>query len=337
VKELRRYLAFNESYLELWWRQLDSISVSELERFQVEAFGKLDTESRGLIQTHLKLVAATKPSPLDPYLFVQSSAQEEIFHESLRKRWAAMGYSDDFVRNLDVAQAKLGLDQPPGSEFLLDYGLAPIRRVTAEYLAAGNALDVGAGDGVATWVFVTKYGVRKSFCFEPQQTARVNILDNIRRWQLEDRVIVSAKAAGSTEERAILHGSGAGATLIGPKRGSDQTQQVVDVVTLDNWKKKTTPGQISLLKVDCEGNENSVMAGAFELVATDQPVLLIALYHTPDALFEMLPRLLSEHPRYKWQVRKTGPELVKELTLVGIPPELNKLATVESRLRMASR
>ncbi len=324
MKLLRQYLAFNQSYLELWWRYLDSSSAAELDTLLGRAFGKLDKESQFLIQAHLQLLRVVKPSPLDPYLFVKTSAQHEIFQEQVLDRWASRGYSSVLDNHLDEAQLNLGLDEPPGSELLLDYGLAPIRRLAAEYLAEGSVIDVGAGDGVATWVFLSRYGIRKSFCFEPQDDARARLNTNIRRWQLESRVVIEPSAVGDANGKATLYGTGPGATLIGPKHGSDKSEQSVQVIKLDDWRESKSLNPICLLKVDCEGNEDKVMAGARALVTENSPILLIALYHTPDALFEMTPRLMSENPGYTWQIRKTGPELVKELTLVGLPPALSK-------------
>lgn len=134
-----------------------------------------------LILTNFQLVAAVKPSPLDQNLFVKGAAQEEIFRSQVADRWASRGYSVNYEQLLDEAQVNLGLDEPVGSEFLLNYGLAPIRRLASKYIAAGNAIDIDAGDGVSTWVFVNKHGVQKSFCFEPQDLSRTKLLRNVRR------------------------------------------------------------------------------------------------------------------------------------------------------------
>lgn len=90
---------------------------------------------------------------------------------------------------------------------------------------------------------------------------------------------MNPSALGGTSGHVVLHGQGPGATLLGPKHGTDKQEAQVQVVRLDDQKESTSPGPISLLKVDCEGSENGVMSGARKLLATDEPVLLIALHH----------------------------------------------------------
>jgi hypothetical protein len=60
---------------------------------------------------------------------------------------------------------------------------------------------------------------------------------------------------------------------------------------------------VSLMKVDVEGGELSVIKGAARLIAEVRPALAICAYHRADDYWKLMDGVLSINPHYKVGMR----------------------------------
>ena len=118
----------------------------------------------------------------------------------------------------------------------------------------------------------------------------------------------------------------------GSKISSKKTKQTVQVSTIKLDNKKLDPAP-TILKMDIEGAEAGALLGARDLIKSNEPTLIVCMYHKKDDVF-VLPNLMAElmpcaklyirHYGYPEQISK-GPDFLKNLdilTFLSIPFDL---------------
>lgn len=158
-------------------------------------------------------------------------------------------------------------------------------------LAAGDyVVDVGANVGVFSVLSAKKVGEHggvTAFEPEPQNVDRLrgnivaNSLENVRVQPVcvgdEDGSIILYVQHNQSGTHSVVHSAGA-------------TSISVDVVTLD---RAITRRPVAASKIDVEGFEAAVLAGAAQTIARDRPTILLE-YNGGEALEAILQRLMSE-------------------------------------------
>ena len=75
-----------------------------------------------------------------------------------------------------------------------------------------------------------------------------------------------------------------------------------------------------MIKMDIEGAELNAVKGAIETIKKFQPILLIAVYHTPQDFFEIKPLIENIAPNYRSILKKLTPyHPTYETTLIAYP------------------
>lgn len=162
----------------------------------------------------------------------------------------------------------------PGATLVLYSGFAESRdmRFVLSFLRPGDTfIDVGANVGVYTLIASSVPDV-DVHAFEPSPEAAERLAENIRINALDGRVTVHRAAVGAHDGRTFLtQDSGPMNRITGPAtRGACAVQLVrLDTVLRDR------PRSVAALKVDVEGYERDVLAGAAALLAEDRPALII--------------------------------------------------------------
>jgi FkbM family methyltransferase len=136
---------------------------------------------------------------------------------------------------------------------------------------------------------------RRIYAFEPssqnflllKKTVRLNALSN---------VVLVKKSLGAKRGRTRIYPYGVGSfvsEIYGRPKGEE-----VEVVSIDEFAKENAL-EVGLIKLDVEGSEYDVIAGARETIKTFRPILIVCLYHRGKDFFE-IPRLVKELvPEYK--------------------------------------
>lgn len=139
----------------------------------------------------------------------------------------------------------------------------------SEYLKPGDfVIDVGANIGNHTLYFAAICEA-EVLAFEPLALAAEVLQMNVEQNFLDDRIEIRRKALGQFTARAKLsrfnaENVGASAFALSP-----DGEYRVSALDLENIDRK-----VSLIKVDAEGMDVSVLRGAADLIARDRPILV---------------------------------------------------------------
>jgi FkbM family methyltransferase len=162
------------------------------------------------------------------------------------------------------------------------YELAPTELVVAFLEPGDHFVDVGANIGYYTLLAARRVGpAGKVTAFEPYPPVRERLQRNIALNRLENVEIIASCAGemnGQTYLAAPKHASNAGTATMQRAPAGDSIE--VAVVRLDEALPGPPP---ALIKVDVEGNEASVFAGAKAwLSAEEGPTILFESFRSAE-------------------------------------------------------
>jgi FkbM family methyltransferase len=153
----------------------------------------------------------------------------------------------------------------------------PIQEALARLLASGNVFyDIGANAGFFTLLASRLVGPKgRVFAIEPMPENVASVREQIEVNGLANVEVIEA-AAGAQAGMATLHVPGGNNSMahLGEARGAEASLQV-KIVTLDDFVREHPAP--SVLKIDVEGAEDSVLAGSTAVIAT-RPRFLIELH-----------------------------------------------------------
>jgi FkbM family methyltransferase len=142
-----------------------------------------------------------------------------------------------------------------------------------------SVLDVGANIGNHTVFYAIWTRARRVYCFEPNPAARTILLDNVRTNRLEDRVDsrYAEYAVGQEDTVAFIRHedrNNLGATSLSLVSSEPEIARRAVCRRLDGL---VFEGKISFMKIDVEGWEMMVLAGAMELIRAHRPTISIEI------------------------------------------------------------
>jgi len=150
----------------------------------------------------------------------------------------------------------------------------------------GAVLDIGANSGL--YSLLAAAAGRPCRAFEPFPPARAVLERNVALNRLESAVAVDARAVGDRCGQATLfvplqdHGLlETSASLLPGFKERHSSTVPVDVITVDSYCNGNCPPD--LMKVDVEGAEAGVLAGARETLATARPFVFLEVLPQADA------------------------------------------------------
>ncbi len=183
-----------------------------------------------------------------------------------------------------------------------------------------NIIDVGASDGIAAKFFIKKLDVNKIICFEPNQ-AYVNILKGLN---LNNLIVYPYGISHLGEKHTIYY----------PRYKFFKKN--LDLITYTFYKKKRLLEQleidfkfkknlsilkksiylkkvqkinykISLIKIDVNGHEFSIVKGLREIIKRDKPAMLIETDTTSlDKENNKIANFLKKFNYEKYEFSKSG-------------------------------
>ena len=205
------------------------------------------------------------------------------------------------------------------------------------FLREGDCfLDVGANVGLYTLVAARIIGrTGHVHAFEPCTTTFARLRENVRLNRLDN---VSCHQVALSHENACAEltlakdGFDAWNSLGRPYMGEAAGRETVTTVTLDAFvREHGLAGRVTAIKIDVEGWENQVLAGAEELLAADDaPILCIEFTEEAAQLSDSSCAALYERlERLGYRMYSVGP---KRDDLQPFParadfPNVNLLAT----------
>jgi FkbM family methyltransferase len=144
-------------------------------------------------------------------------------------------------------------------------------------------LDVGANDGYYTLFAAQRVGPGgRVLAFEPSTRERVNLKRNVARNKMGNVTVIPAAlgASSGTADLQLAQGVHAGHNTLGHFANDGvqpESVEQVDVRTLDGVARELGLTRIDAMKIDVEGAEASVIAGAREVLAGARPLIVLEI------------------------------------------------------------
>jgi FkbM family methyltransferase len=144
-------------------------------------------------------------------------------------------------------------------------------------------IDVGANDGYYTLFAARRVGpAGRVVAVEPSSRERAHLQRNLGRNGLENVQVVAAAlgAEPGVVDLHLAHGVHAGHNTLGEFAHDDvvrASSERVPLDTLDAVVARHGLSQVDMVKIDVEGGEAGVIAGARQVLTTMRPVLLMEL------------------------------------------------------------
>ena len=214
-----------------------------------------------------------------------------------------------------------------GSRTVICHGLEDFEEqsLLLDLLRPGDvAIDVGAHHGIYT-VTMAAAGAQVH-AFEPVPDTRSVLRRNIDVNAFGARVVVNAEALSDHIGSAMITTAFSCGNRLTGSAAVDESSIEVEVSTLDAWAATRRPLEVTVLKVDAEGHDEAVLAGARQLLATHEPVLLVEYW----AGGHLMRRLLGElgYGVYRYDVA------TRALTAapIGVAGDGNFIACTPARL-----
>lgn len=108
-------------------------------------------------------------------------------------------------------------------------------------------------------------------------------------------------ALGNTDGVCAIYEKGNRNTSLYAEKATDSVKKYVSVCKLDTV---LNGEKVDFIKLDVEGAEHDAISGAESTIMTYKPDMQISLYHRPDDMFSIIPRVHSMYRSPKISVRK---------------------------------
>jgi len=158
-----------------------------------------------------------------------------------------------------------------------------------KHLSGGTLIDVGAHVGSVSLLLADK--IEDAILFEPNPLAAARARENLARNQLGFKVYEFALSDTSGEIRFECHeGVDVGGHVVANAPSSQMATRVVQCITFDAFLREHGEPHfpVSLVKIDVEGHENSVLRGMRQFLAERRPPLVMFEYLRRTNLEETL-------------------------------------------------
>lgn len=200
-----------------------------------------------------------------------------------------------------------------------------------QYKLRGNlspgdvVIDVGASVGTFMW-FACQLGARV-FSFEPSpkefQVATMlakhhGLNATVFPHAVSDRTGTAKFHAGW--QMAVGDGQLGGDEMMHVEGDLEGEFFEVPTVTLDEFVAQSGLDRLNVIKVDTEGHERRVLEGAMETIDRFRPRLLLAAYHHPGDMEELVELVRSRFPEYAVTFSVGGDENGREMNAIMAHP-----------------
>jgi len=198
--------------------------------------------------------------------------------ESIRIRWSGrdlvFGYTDD----LPVLLKQIILQ----NQYCL----------TKENVEGKIIIDAGANVGVFS-MCAAALGAKKVYAFEPVRQTFGILQQNVASNGFEGIILPVNTGLGDETGKTTLfydgEGGDGGASIV--LKCDGRKIEVIDIATIDSFM-SSRGERVGFIKIDTEGYERQVLAGARETITRDKPVLSFSAYHFKEDKAE-LPKVVN--------------------------------------------
>ena len=158
--------------------------------------------------------------------------------------------------------------------------------------------DIGAYIGdTALWFSKAVDPQGKVYAFEPVPSNFEKLKANLERNKVTN--VIPLHLALSENEGEMQITSGGSGSAITETAGDTP----VKVTTMDKFVEANKLPRVDFIKMDVEGHELRILAGARETIKTFKPSLALSAYHRGDDLIKLPKFLLELNPGYRFYLR----------------------------------
>jgi len=229
--------------------------------------------------------------------------------ESERKDWDA--HLKKYPEYAELAKGRYPYFDPP--QFFYRHGAIYLESAVTDRLAGGIFYQCGAFCG-ASLIVMNQYKPEKMYAFEPSVGNAQFLQANVAHAGLKNAELYRLCIA-DREGKVVL-----------PDRDREGKPCKTEAPTasLDIFEqRKGVKGRAAWIQADVNGMGLRVIRGAEKMIKRDKPLITVAVYHSPDEMFEIAPLLREWVPEYKFMVRRCQCNLripYSEITLIAYIP-----------------
>ncbi len=157
-------------------------------------------------------------------------------------------------------------------------------------------VDIGGFDGQSTVDFFeySKGRQARAYIFELDHSNAANIR---KRFENDDRVKVIEKGCSDRSGVIYYDGSGSMSRIVDYK-----TENSSEITTLDDEIKE----KLTYMKMDVEGAESSVLAGAVRHMKEDNLRMAVCVYHKPGDIWKLFSQIKECGVNHRYYLRQYG-------------------------------
>lgn len=170
------------------------------------------------------------------------------------------------------------------------YGLSNLPKEIYNNIDGKLIIDAGGYNGDTAYMFHQNFPNSNILVYEPLSVNIRTINKILQQDNCNNKIIPIQKGLGNKNEIIEI---------------SFNEAEDAEIVTLDEEIQRFENKPVGLIKLDTEGFESNIIEGAIETIKRDKPILLIAIYHTPEDFFEMKGKLEALNLGYKFMIRRS--------------------------------
>lgn len=236
------------------------------------------------------------------YAFIGEEAYELFTPQITREAWDNMekriGRNTNHVYEVDEFSIQGAAGGLAGTFIVQQYRYDSI----VEPKLGDIVFDIGAYVGDTALWFSKAVGPQgKVYAFEPEPRNFAKLKSNLERNKVTN-VIPLQLAVSETEGEMQVATGGSSSTITQAGTGTS-----VEVTTIDRSVETNKISRVDFIKMDVEGHELKVLAGARETIKTFKPSLALSAYHRGDDIIQLPKFLLELNPHYRFYLRHCSP------------------------------
>lgn len=194
------------------------------------------------------------------------------------------------------------------------HGLSRIKHI--EYTRERDIIDAGGFIGDSCLI-LSPLTHKKVYTFEAVEKNYVLMQETLKLNNLTNVVPIHA-ALSNTPGTLDINVASASSSIFETPIPSESVEHV-DAITLDQFVEKNELN-VGLIKIDVEGSESLCLEGAMNIIKSQQPIMLVSIYHNPHDFFFLKPMIEKMGVKYHYSVHKpVDHSISREVLLICEP------------------
>jgi FkbM family methyltransferase len=254
-------------------------------------------------------------------LFLAFLNRDSLFDDQEKENWLKeVELAQHVTKNessYEVAGLRFVENNMTIHNFIDDFGLSFLG--VRDKIMDRDIIDVGAYIGDSSLV-LSRYTKGKVHAFEPFDKAFSDLLCNIELNNANGIIPVKLAASNTIGRKRLYFAKNANLSVstFDPEKSltkGDYGTAEIETTTIDHYSIENGL-RIGAIKIDAEGAEKSVLAGASEVIRRDKPVLLISIYHNVEDFMDIKPWVDSLKIGYSYKICKPESSTFIEETML---------------------